>query len=222
MNLYMAGSSILLIASLTLLGCDTHTEHQNNSINNSINIVNAEFDRPADGKLSEKQVEDYIRIRRKIISDVQLQKRAKTMTLAEQLEHSPVNTEPRYFDEIEEAAAQSFKMSYEEFLWIKDVVITTQTSLLVQQYYDLNIKIMVLLDKTLNRFEELKANDTGQQEQKIMDGYVNEMKQEMTNLQYKMADPKKRTETEQHNVKIISKFQEELETLEEKVLRSVE
>lgn len=218
MNLYMAGSSILLIASLTLLGCDTHTEHQNNSIN----IVNAEFDRPADGKLSEKQVEDYIRIRRKIISDVQLQKRAKTMTLAEQLEHSPVNTEPRYFDEIEEAAAQSFKMSYEEFLWIKDVVITTQTSLLVQQYYDLNIKIMVLLDKTLNRFEELKANDTGQQEQKIMDGYVNEMKQEMTNLQNKMADPEKRTETEQHNVKVISKFQEELETLEEKVLRSVE
>jgi hypothetical protein len=45
------------------------------------------------------------------------------------------------------------------------------------------------------------------------------MKKEMTNLQNKMTDPDVRTDTEQHNIKLISKYQKELDSLEEQGLQ---
>ena len=207
----------VIFFSLTIAGCSPQPDSQISSANDS----SIKSHLPEDGKLSEKLVTDYIKIRQKIINDVQQQKKVKSLTPAEKLEKPNQTIESLYFDEIEQAAARSFNMSYEKYLWIKDTVITTQTSLLVQQYYDLNNKIMVLLDKTLDRFNEIKTNNTDQKEQQVMGGYVDEMKQEIKNLQDKMVDPQHRTEKEQHNILLITKYQKELESLEEQVLQPI-
>ena len=149
-----------------------------------------------------------------------MQKSSEKKALIKSAEHSTPSAVVRYFDEIEKQVAQSHDMSYDEFLWIKDTVISTQTTMLVQEYYDLNNKIMTLLDKTLSRYEEINADISSRQEQLLMNVYVKEMKQEMINLREKIPDQRNRSEALQHNISIISKFKKELESLEQQALHN--
>jgi len=207
--------AVTLFVAIALYGCERGSELNKDSISFSESI----FQRPADGKLTEKQVADYIVIRQNIIRDVIAQKLAKKKTLPELKEDSAFSSKFRHFDEIERTVANSFNMSYEEFLWIKDTVISTQTTMLVQHYYDLNRRIMTLLDKTLTRYKEINAEKLEQQEQLKMNGYVEEMKQEMANLRGKISGPNERSDSLGHNIIIVSKFKKELESLEQQVLQ---
>ena len=200
-----------------ILGCDRVDDYKNNVKD----PVLKSFQRPANGKLTEQQVADYIVIRQKVIADVKAQKLAKQMTMSEYKPDKSSAMDLLHFDEIEMAAANSFNMSYDEFQWIKDTVITTQTKMLVQRYYDLNHKIMTLLDQTLARYKEINTEELEQQEQQIMNGYVAEMKREMTSLRDKITESNERPEALEHNIVIITKFQKELELLQQQVSQSV-
>lgn len=206
---------LCLCVVVTLYGCEPDTV-SGKSANFSPEI---NFQIPADGRLTEKQITDYIIIRQSIIRDVRAQKLAKQQTLAELAEDSSESPDDRYFDDIEKRAALTHNMSYDEFVWVKDTIISTHTKLLVQHYYDLNNKIMTLLDKTLIRYEELNSVKPDHQEQKKMQGYVAEMKQEMAKLNEKISDVKDRPQALQHNMALVAKFQDELEALEQQVLQ---
>ena len=200
-----------------ILGSDRVDDYKNNVKD----PVLKSFQRPANGKLTEQQVADYIVIRQKIIADVKAQNLAKQMTMSEYKPDKSSAMDLLHFDEIEMAAANSFNMSYDEFQWIKDTVITTQTKMLVQRYYDLNHKIMTLLDQTLTHYKEINTEELEQQEQQIMNSYVAEMKQEMTSLRDKITESNERPEALEHNIVIITKFQKELELLQQQVSQSV-
>ena len=126
----------------------------------------------------------------------------------------------RHFDEIEKIAANSFNMSYDEFLWIKDNVITAQTQLLVQHYYYLNNRIITLLDQTLTHYEEHNNDKLQQHEQKIMNGYVGEMKQEMIHLRRKISDSEEGSAALEHNIALVNKYKNELEAQQQQALQS--
>ena len=203
--------ALVFIIPIALCGCENDAKY-NKELNTSSKPT---FRPPLDGKLTEKQVTDYIVIRQRIIRDVETQKSAKKIAQAETKEDLFPDPNFRYFDEIEKSVANSFNMSYDEFLWIKDTVISTRTTLLVQRYYSLNHKIMTLLDETLVRFKEINNEKLEQHEQFKMDGYVDEMKQEMTNLREKMIKPTERSGALEHNSILVSKFIKELEFLEQ-------
>ena len=206
-----------IVFMLVIVGCDRVDDYKNNVKD----PVLKSFQRPANGKLTEQQVADYIVIRQKVIADVKAQKLAKQMTMSEYKPDKSSAMDLLHFDEIEMAAANSFNMSYDEFQWIKDTVITTQTKMLVQRYYDLNHKIMTLLDQTLTHYKEINTEELEQQEQQIMNSYVAEMKQEMTSLRDKITESNERPEALEHNIVIITKFQKELELLQQQVSQSV-
>ena len=214
MNTFQLRMTITLIAMVVLSGCGRDAEHNKDSISFS----KPTFQIPTDGKLSEKQIADYIIIRESVIREVNAQKSATEMTLAELKENSVANPSFRYFDEIEKTGANSAGMSYNEYLWIKDTIISTQTTMLVQNYYDLNNRIVTLLDKTLTRYKEISSEKLDPQEQIKMHGYVDEMKQEMKNLRGKISDPNEKSEALKYNITIVSRFQKELETLEQQAL----
>jgi len=205
----------ILAMVLVLSGCD--------GVNNNNETANTDssplFQQPLDGKLTEQQVADYIVIRQKIIRDVRTQKLAKQLTMAEFKENSNPYPDYLHFDEIEKSAAESFNMSYDEFLWVKDRVISAQTQQLVQRYYDLNGKIVTLLDQTLERYKEINAEKLEHQEQQLMNAYMAEIKQEMSNLRAKTTNPKERPVALEYNIALVTKFKKELELLEQQALQ---
>jgi hypothetical protein len=205
-----------MVAVIVAAGCDSDTYYDKNSNISSI----TPFQRPADGKLTTQQIDSYIVIRHKIIADVKAQKLAKKMTIANNKPDQSPGLNFRHFDEIEKIAANSFNMSYDEFLWIKDNVITAQTQLLVQHYYYLNNRIITLLDQTLTHYEEHNNDKLQQHEQKIMNGYVGEMKQEMIHLRRKISDSEEGSAALEHNIALVNKFQNELEAQQQQALQS--
>lgn len=221
MNFYHPFIIITVIILSTVYGCEDHDDNSN-----VLSRVN--FQTPSDGKLSEKQIIDYLIIRRKIIQHVNAQEMqnvllgevrlGKAMWPADNSSDSTISSDVRDFAEIEKEAANSLSMSYEEFLWIKDKVISTQTKILVQQYYDLNNRIITLLDETLLDYREQNVKSNAHQKSSQMDGYVVEMRQEVHKLHRTTVESGEADETLQHNKKIISKFKKELESIEKKSL----
>jgi hypothetical protein len=205
-----------MVLVIVTAGCGSDTYYDKNSVTSSI----TPFQRPADGKLTEQQIAGYVVIRHKIIADVKAQKLAKKMTIANNKPDQSPGLNFRHFDEIEKIAANSFNMSYDEFLWIKDNVITAQTQLLVQHYYYLNNRIITLLDQTLTHYEEHNNDKLQQHEQKIMNGYVGEMKQEMIHLRRKISDSEEGSAALEHNIALVNKFQNELEAQQQQALQS--
>jgi hypothetical protein len=202
--------AITFIIGIVVAGCEYDIEHVKDS-----NVASEKkYQSPIDGKLTEKQVADYIVIRKLIIAKVSTQNLAKKIVLQKNNNDSAVRSNFLYFDEIERMIATSFNMSYDEYLWIKDTVISTQTTVLVQHYYDLNNRIMTLLDKTLSRFKEINTEQLNHNEQIKMDGYVEEMKQELNNLRGKTTSESERPDALAHNIIIISKYKNELELIE--------
>ena len=206
---------ILVMLVLVLGGCDRDDDHLNNANNtlNTLNTLSRSFQRPEDGKLSEQQVAKYIVIRKKIIADVKTQKLAQKTANGKNEPNESTSIDLRHFDEIEIAAAKSFDMSYAEFQWVKDAVIDTQTQMLVQKYYQLNHRILTLLDETVTRYKEINSKEPEQQERQIMNGYVAEIKQEITNLRGKIAEPNESSEALAHNIVVMTKFKKELGSL---------
>ncbi|MGD8884974.1 MAG: hypothetical protein PVF34_05095 [Gammaproteobacteria bacterium] len=211
----IAAPVILVVIVTVLLGCNKELETGKGQGTE----VKKTFRAPQDGKLTEQQVADYIVIREKVIREVKAQNQAKKNYLAEHRKEPGVGAGFRYFDQIEKSAAQAQGMSYEEFIWVKDTVITTQTTTLVQRYYELNHKIMSLLDKTLNRYEEITAENPSSPEQKKMDGYVDEMKQEMADLRGKIPELDNHPEALAHNIEVVAKFKKELDVLRDQASR---
>ena len=203
---------ILVMLVLVLGGCDRDDDHLNNA-NNPLNTLSRSFQRPEDGKLSEQQVAKYIVIRKKIIADVKTQKLAQKTANGKNEPNESTSIDLRHFDEIEIAAAKSFDMSYAEFQWVKDAVIDTQTQMLVQKYYQLNHRILTLLDETVTRYKEINSKEPEQQERQIMNGYVAEIKQEITNLRGKIAGSDESSEALAHNIVVMTKFKKELGSL---------
>ncbi|WP_455201382.1 hypothetical protein [Kaarinaea lacus] len=211
------GMIVAVIMTVVLYGCDKDIK----TGKDAITFYDSSFQSPVDGKLSEEQVADYIVIRQKILRQVNAQKLAKKTTSEEIPEISPISSNNRYFDQIERQVAHSKNMSYDEFQWIKDTVISTQTTLVVQQYYDLNNRIMTLLDKTLVRYKEINSENTDQQEQLVMAGHVEEMKQEIANLRGKLSDQRERSPALEHNMMIVSRFKKEFESLEQQAIQTL-
>lgn len=201
-------------------GCDHGDIDDKHSNTISNNTPLAPFQIPADGRLTEQQIADYIVIRQKIITDVKAQKIAIKQINDKDQHNPPSGFNFRHFDEIEKAAAKSFSMSYEEFLWIKDQVITIQTKLQVRRYYELNNRILTLLDQTLTRYKQINSEKPGRQEQQTMDEYVAEMRQEITGLRGKITD-KEEGAALQHNISLITQYQKELENLQQQAMQSL-
>jgi len=171
------------------------------------------FVMPEHGRLEEKQVSDYITIRKQIVeqADKSVNDNQESLSTAS-AELSGNDKDTRYFDEIEKAVANSHGMSYAEYLWIQDTIITTRTQMWLQSYYETNNKIVALLDRTLSRYGDI-TKEKDQLEQQKMDGYVREMKQELASLQAKIPRQEIEIEAFKHNSVVIAKFKSELDLL---------
>lgn len=199
---------LIFITAVTLCGCENKSEVQKASTPIS------KFSIPVDGKLTTKQVEGYIALRHQVIRKVNARNKAEMIALIEGEENEANRVNYRYFDEIEKEVANASGMSYEEYLWIKDAVISTQTTLWLQQYYQANNKIVSLLDKTLTRYEQTSDGEKNTEEKKIMDAHVSEMKQELKKLRTKIQSPDIESEAYVHNSAIVLTFKDALESLE--------
>ena len=60
------------------------------------------------------------------------------------------------------------------------------------------------------------------QEQKIMDGYVKEMKEQIIDLRGKIPVSDEGAESLEHNIKVISKYKAELESLDKRSIQPLE
>ncbi len=205
------------LVAIALLGCDGNSQSSQDAKPKS----SRHFQVPADGKLTERQVIEYIGIRKKVIQELEAQQASKQSPSAYAKNKTDMQNSYRYFDEIEKTVANSINMSYEEYLWIKDTVINTKTSVLIRRYYDLNHKIMSLLDKTLMRYEEINTNKPDKREQEVMDNYIDEMKQEMNSLREKIPEQQGITKVQEHNAEVISKFQSEIDSLDQQATRVI-
>lgn len=199
---------LVFITVVSLCSCENKSEVQQASKPIST------FSIPEDGKLATKQVEDYIAIRHQVVRQVNARNKAEMITLIEGEVDEESRDRYRYFDEIEKEEANKSGMSYKEYLWIKDTIISTQTTLWLQQYYEANNKIVSLLDKTLTRYKQTSDDKLDKEEQKIMDTHVSEMKQELNNLRKKIQAHDIESEPYVHNSAIVATFKEALESLE--------
>jgi len=197
---------VLVLFTVILLGCDDDSSQQQPGKTVRGFII------PVDGKLKEDQVLDYIAIRKKIIREANARYFVRQNSLSENDGGAENKNRPRYFDEIEQAVAEMNGMSYMEYLWIKDAIITAQTQLWLRQYYEANSRIVNLLDGTLSRYRELPS-DTDKQEQNKMKAYVIEMKQELKNLKEKIPQLDNESEAFIYNSAIVFKYKVELESL---------
>ena len=136
------------------------------------------------------------------------------IALIEGEENNATGNERLYFDEMEKTAANASGMSYEEYLWIKDTVITTQTKLWLKQYYEANNKIVNLLDRTLTQHKPATQDSKDKDEQELMDAYVQEMKRELAGLQARINRQDKYSDSFNHNSAIIIKFAQALDAVE--------
>lgn len=194
-----------LLCVLLFIACE------NNDYKNDLSSSKLKFQIPEDGRLTEKQLLDYIAIRQKINNKLKVREHQKIKKLIS--ESTDSNRELPYFDEIEKSAAQEMGLSYEEYTWIKDTVIATRTSMWLERYYELNNKIVSLLDQTLNRYKDSSVPDLGETEQKKMNVYVGEMKEELSDLQHKLSDEDS-ANISRHNRELITKYIKELESLQ--------
>ena len=206
-NMFVVRIHIFLVLfTVILLGCDDDSPQQQPG------KTIRDFIIPVDGKLKEDQVLDYIAIRKKIIREANARHYARQNSLSENDGGVENKNRPRYFDEIEQVVAEMHGMSYAEYLWIKDAVITTQTQLWLRQYYEANSRIVNLLDRTLSRYREI-ANGNDKQEQNNMKAYVVEMKQELKNLKEKIPQLDNESEAFIYNSALVFKYKVELESL---------
>ena len=208
MSAVLIRTVLILFSVVSLFGCNDNTDPQQSSIPVS------KFSAPEDGKLTEKQVADYVAIRHQIIREVSARDKAEMISLIEGEDNPDNRSDFLYFDEIEKAVANAAGMSYKEFIWIKDTLISTQTTMWLQQYYELNNKIVNLLDKTLARYKEANNEKKDKDEQEIMDAHVKEMKQELTGLRGKINYQNDNTDAFVHNSAIVLKFEQALKSLE--------
>ena len=173
----------------------------------------AKFYPPDDGTLSEQQLKNYIQIK-KWINQQLAKKRSATQQNVKSSESVPgQDNTPIYYDRLEKVAAKSINMSVEEYNWIKNTVINTQSTILVRHYYQLNKKIMRLLNETLSRYKSHQLTQQANTEQNTMTVYVDEMKQELSRLDDKVANMASLSEAEQHNIELVSRFQSQLESV---------
>lgn len=195
----------LLLAVVVLVSCDSGEKDNNKFQANNFTV-------PRDGKLSEKQLLNYIAIRQRINN--QLKKREKIMLENFVTDSNATKRDTLYFDEIEKLVAEQMETSYAEYIWIKDTVITTRTSMWLKRYFEVNNKIASLLNQTLDRYNETSGSSLDKLEKQKMDNYVKEMKNELTNLQQKLELTEHEIEALSHNSAIIEKYQSEIESLD--------
>jgi len=199
---------ITLFTAINLIACTDETKPP------AASISIPKFSLPPDGRLTEEQVASYISIRHQINREVKARDKEDMIALLEGVENVEATTERRYFDEIEKAVANASGMSYDEYLWIKDTIIATRTSLWLQQYYEANNKIVNLLDKTLTGYKQAAGDKKDSEEQKLMEAHVKEMKQELSGLRDKINYQNKNSEAYTHNSGIISRYSQALESIE--------
>jgi len=210
-NTVSSWCKLLVIFTVVSLGSCGSNKHPSQD---GAEISESEFHPPIDGKLSEQQLKDYIQIKKWVNQQL-----AKQDTTTQQISKNAEavggqeNT-PLYFDRLEKVAAESINMSVEEYNWIKNTVINTQSTILVRQYYQLNKKIMRLLDETLSNYKSHQMTQQKNTEQDTMNVYVDEMKQEISSLDDKVADMGSLSETDQHNIEVVSRYQSQLASLE--------
>jgi hypothetical protein len=215
LNILRITSKLLIIClAISLTNCDNDRV----SDQNSPNLPTGTSHIPEDGKLTQTQLTKYIAIRSQIINAVEQQRRSIRTKAVPPAADSVPGVDYRYFDEIEKQASLSLNMGYSEYLWIKDTVITTQSTIQVQKYYELNNRIIGLLDNTLNRYQETNTAKFDKQERQQMTDYVDEMKQEIVRLRGKMLSPDDMPEALKHNIAIVEKYGKQLEDLEQQSL----
>ena len=205
MNNLFPGVFRMLFVIVLLTACDS-------SEKNSREFHPNDFIAPKDGKLSEKQLLDYIAIRQRISNQLKKREQQKLDQLVS--DNGISNREILYFDEIEKSVAEHAGMSYAEYSWIKDTVINTRTALWLERYYELNNKIVTLLDQTLIGYEEKKVPRLNHPEQKKMELYVDEMKDELSNLQDKLTNDNLK-DAFNHNRVVVEKYLKDLEALKD-------
>jgi len=195
-----------IVGFLGLCGCDKDSD--SSIAENSL----SQFVVPVDGKLQEKRVAQYITIRQQINREMKSRTGTGDDAAVSGNTEAEIMLNTRHFDDIEKAVAVRNGMSYSEYLWVKETLITTQTQMWLQRYYELNNKIVNLLDGTLSRYHETSDSNDKQERQK-MDGYVEEMKQELSRLQERIPQHNKLSEAFLHNRDIVEKFKTDLDAL---------
>ena len=201
-----------IFAFFTLfLVCGCSADNQASQVN-SDNFV-TEFHPPVDGKLSEQQLKNYIQIKKSISRQLAGQNAAMRQNPQSSQSVPASENKPLYYDRLEKAAANSVDMSIEEYNWIKDTVINTQSTILVRQYFQLNKKIVRLLDDTLTHYKTHQMPQQANTEQDSMNIYVDEMKQEISSLDEKVADMDSLSESERHNIELVTRYQSQLASL---------
>lgn len=211
--------AVVAFSTLSILSACNGDDYSGGATNATSDKLSLQaFHIPQNGKLAERQVVDYIAIRKNIIRDVKTKKQARQNYLAQHRKDPPSGPDFPTYDEIEKSAANASGMSYEEYLWIKDTVISTQTTILVRHYYDLNNQIITLLDKTLTHYKENNTKELEQQERNKMQGYVREMKEEMAALRGNLSDAVETPQAQQHNIAIITKYKKDLDDLQQQAL----
>jgi len=208
------GNNVLILFTVVML-CSCNGDNQSTE-GNSKNSVLA-FNPPLDGKLSEQQIKKYLHIKKLLNHQFNRQLgKANGITAetpANSAQTSAQTDQRRYYDELEKDAALSVEMNVKEYYWVKDTIINTQSIILLQRYYHLNQKIMHLLTETLSNYKnQQKQQKTA--EQQSMNIYVDEMKQELANLDGKVAELGSLSEAELFNIELVSRYQSQLASVE--------
>ena len=203
-SLLVQFGKILLLFAL-LGGCNNELDdHKPSGSAGSFSI-------PSDGRLTDEQVLAYLAIQQKIKH--RLKQREKKQ-LRKLISGTPeIVRELPYYDEIEKSSAKEIGVSYSEYIWVKDTVIDTQTSMWLRRYYETNNKIIKLLGQTLNHYNENKASDLEQLERQKMNAYVKEMKKELNDLQKKLSLSNEEVAALEYNSAIVEKYRKDLEKL---------
>lgn len=198
---------IYVLLCVVLLGaCDDNSQTQVNP------GAKHDFIIPENGKLGEEQVLDYIAIQEKIKQRI---KQREQQELKNLISKSPeVERNFPYFDEIEKSAALETGLSYAEYIWVKDTIIKTRTAIWLKHYYEVNNKIVALLDKTLDRYNETSTTELDKLERQKMNGYVKEMKKELSSVQNKLNDTDHQPDAGKHNSELVAKYLSQLEVFD--------
>jgi len=202
--------TLLMLAVLfVLLSCNSNNHGGNDHDSNNHDSTNNDstpkttpkhFVPPDDNTLSEQQVLLYIEVKQ----------REKQLLVIN--ENAPPAMS-RHYNHIETQAAQESNLGIEEYLWIKNNIINAGTQSMLNGYFELNNKIIALLEKTLARRMETRALTEDPAEVERIDIHINEIKQQL--LDFKLTTEKytNRTESVSSNLQLFEKYKTQLESV---------
>jgi hypothetical protein len=180
---------------------------------------------PADGKLTQRQVDIYMKVKNRELEMLTKEIRHPDNTARADSGAAPLFERQQrgmvgrlgYFVGTDVLAAADLGVASDEFEWIKDTVIDTSSRLLLGELHDVNRALVAKLQDAVQHYEKNLFNATNPQEKESLKEHVNDLKSQISAIQDEAAQKSQFTDAMRFNMQLLQSQMAQLKTLDTQI-----